>query len=924
MSDQEIGGGVEESEPPYRDIVQKSTDLICRFSADGTLTFVNETFCRFFRRSNHELLGQSLPKLISGEPSVPVDGLLRKLVDSVPPLTQSYRVRVASDELRWLQWTFTVAREEGGNRLEYQATGRDVTERERAERGLRHILEVIAPLTGDDFFRALVDYLVSACQVQIAVAGAIDPLDPGRINTIAISHNGVPQENFSYELKGTPCEDMLSQQQHCYHELNVQKRFPNDELLIDMGIQSYMGVPLQKSGDSLGLIVLLSDQAIPDPEQANALLTVMASRATAELERQKTHRALSIFRSLIDQSADAFEVIDAKTGQFLDINQKACEAHGYTREEFLALTVADIDPIIRRNNWQEHFTRLRQEGSVTFESQHQRKDGSIFPVDVSATYVALDREYFLAVVRDISERKRAAEIIRKSEERLTKIASTMPQALYLFDVIEQKNVYSNREVWEILGYTSEQAHEMGPHMLDRLLHPDDLKRLPKLLSRWETAQDADVLYVEYRMRDAAGNWRWFSSRDTVFQRDDDGRVRQIIGTTNDITDRKHAEEQRRIMDAQIMHDQKLESLEELAGGIAHDFNNLLTVIMSYAGLAQTQITHGSPVLDMLKEIEHASERAGDLTRQLLAYAGQGSFIIEPMRLDLLVDEMASLLRTAIPEGATVTSDLQPATIEGDSTQIRQIIMNLVKNAADSLPPGEGKISLATGVRMVDGRELSSQFVPEKLSKGQYAFVRVDDQGCGMDEETLSKMFDPFFSTKPTGKGLGLAAVLGIVRGHKGTINAISTPGQGSTVDILIPCAPMLDAPRPAQESLLAQGQGTILVIDDEQELRALARKILENAGYSVHTVSSGAEGIQYAKENQDQTSAVLLDLKMPRMGGEDVLAKIRAFSDTPVILMSGCGEQEITAALNGQVVDCMLSKPFKSKDLLMCLDRVLP
>ncbi len=269
----------------------------------------------------------------------------------------------------------------------------------------------------------------------------------------------------------------------------------------------------------------------------------------------------------------------------------------------------------------------------------------------------------------------------------------MPLALYVFDVVERTVIYSNRKVWDELGYSQVDIERYGLEQLKFLLHPDDIQALPRLLSLWENAKNGEIYESEFRVRNAAGEWRWFGGHHTVFRRSNSNRVIEIIGTAQNITERKQAEKVRRELELQMLHTQKLESLGVLAGGIAHDFNNLLTVILSYASVVLTKVGDDSPISPMLQEIETASLRAADLTRQMLAYAGKGNFIIQPVQLNVLVEEMTKLLKTAISKKSTIELNLMPATLNGDATQINQVVMNLVTNASDSLENNVGKFGL---------------------------------------------------------------------------------------------------------------------------------------------------------------------------------------------------------------------------------------
>lgn len=391
-----------------------------------------------------------------------------------------------------------------------------------------------------------------------------------------------------------------------------------------------------------------------------------------------------------------------------------------------------------------------------------------------------------------------------------------------------------------------------------------------------------------------------------------------FASVRDITDRKQAEVQRRQLDSQMQRTQKLESLSVLAGGVAHDFNNLLTAILGNASLSKDHLQGDSPAALMLSEIEEAAHRAAELTQQLLAYSGKGKFDVQVTRLDHLVRSMIALLSSVVSKKASVEIDLSPATFEGDATQMRQVVMNLMLNASDALNGNAGSIHVRTGTRSASPEDLRSAYLPDELPGGEYVYVEVQDTGCGMTEEQKARIFDPFYTTKFTGRGLGLAAVLGIVRSHRGAIHVHSSPGQGSHFEVLLPSCREKAEQEPSINSVppTGRGQGTILVIDDEPMVRDFASRALESSGYQVESAKDGGDGLALFEQNPKRFAAVLLDLTMPAMDGQEVLRKIRDLAPSmPVLIMSGYGEQELAVAPDLRAPSAFLHKPFDPQTL---------
>jgi len=396
---------------------------------------------------------------------------------------------------------------------------------------------------------------------------------------------------------------------------------------------------------------------------------------------------------------------------------------------------------------------------------------------------------------------------------------------------------------------------------------------------------------------------------------------RFVGFIRDITESKRASEERRNLMAKAQEAQKLESLGVLAAGIAHDFNNVLVGILGNAGLALRRLSPESPVRELIKDIENAGTRAAELTNQMLAYSGKGRFVLRSIDLNSLIEEMAHLLKTVVSKKAVFNLDLDTRTplIEADPSQIRQVVMNLIINASDALEDHSGMIVISTGLVEVDRAYLRSTYLEEDVAEGTYVSVEVADTGCGMDEETQRKIFDPFFSTKFAGRGLGLAAVLGIVRGHGGAIKIYSKPGKGTTFKVLFPLSkgkrePVIEA-KPSVGDW--QGKGTVLVIDDEETILEVVKKTLEEIGFTVLTAVDPRQGLATFRKHERDIVVVILDLTMPHMDGEEAFRRLRQVrSDARILLMSGYNEQVAVSRFVGKGLAGFLQKPFKLEDLV--------
>jgi PAS domain S-box-containing protein len=394
-------------------------------------------------------------------------------------------------------------------------------------------------------------------------------------------------------------------------------------------------------------------------------------------------------------------------------------------------------------------------------------------------------------------------------------------------------------------------------------------------------------------------------------RDRAGNVIAASHSGRDISERKRVEEN-------LQQTQKLESLGILAGGIAHDFNNLLTGILGNASLISEDLPSEAPTRALAESVIQAAERAAHLTRQMLAYSGRGLFLIQPINCSQQVREITALIAASIPKNVQVRMALDDhlPLIEADTGQFQQLLMNLVINGAEAVDEAAGTVTISTGLEELSAQDIAGMTFAADLTPGRYVSLEVRDSGCGMDPATLARIFDPFFTTKFTGRGLGLAAVLGIVRGHAGAVNVRSAPGRGTTFQVLFPVAAAAKS-EPKAAPLLPNGRGadTILVVDDEELVRRAAKVALEKYGYRVFVAEDGKRAVDLFQTFAPEISAVLLDMTMPGMSGEQTFQEMRKIrSDLPVIASSGYSETEAVARF-GLGIAGFVQKPYTAAAL---------
>jgi PAS domain S-box-containing protein len=558
---------------------------------------------------------------------------------------------------------------------------------------------------------------------------------------------------------------------------------------------------------------------------------------------------------------------------------------------------------------------------VALEGWLRRKDGSLVLLEINGIPffdAAGELAGYRGTTRDITDSKRAEEALRESEEKFSKAFHDAPVLMAISERESGRYLDVNEKCLALTGYTREEIIGRTSDEIGWTSTEDRLER-EELLQR-----DGRIVDLETKLRKKNGELlHCLYSGHLITLRD----RKRLLSISQDITALKRAEEERRKLEVQMQRAQKLESLGALAGGIAHDFNNLLTVILGHADLALVEMAPGSPGCEDLREIGNAARRAAELCRQMLAYAGRGRFLVEPVNLSRLVQELVHLLSVSLSKKALCRCHLGedlPA-VMADPAQLRQIVMNLVINASEAIGDNEGVIGITTGAMDCTADDLRSDQLVEPVPPGRYVFLEVTDTGCGMAEETRTRIFDPFFTTKFTGRGLGLAAVLGIVRTHQGTLKVTSERGRGTTFRVLFPATARTATPEAAGATApLRQGAGTVLLVDDEEPVRGVVSQMLERCGFRPLVACDGREAVELFRRHGAEIVCVLLDLAMPRMDGAETFRELRQLRpDVRVILASGYNDFETAQRFPEGALAGVIEKPYQLQSLSAKLREVL-
>ena len=624
-----------------------------------------------------------------------------------------------------------------------------------------------------------------------------------------------------------------------------------------------------------------------------------------------TGREYDILRELFDKAPLPYQSLDAE-GRVLRINAAWLELLGYAEDEVVGRHISEFLTTASQSLLVERFSRFKSTGRVSRAAfELIRKDGRVVPIELNGT-IATDRDGGFqrthCIFMDVSERQEAERRLSESERRYRTLVELAHEGVWQIDQ-DAVTVYVNPAMAAMLGY--EDREMIGRKLFDFMdeqgveVAKRNLVRRAKGIAE---GHDFELLTKDGR--------RIHTAMATRPLHDEDGRYLGAIAGVIDMTEWRQLEQK-------MLHTQKLESLEVMAGGIAHDFNNLLQTILGNADLALMGGPHPGDLQTALEAVEKAAHQAAGLCRQMLAYAGRGVYALEPLRLDELVLDLESLLKATISRKVDLRFELSPdlAPVMADPTQLRQVVVNLVTNAAEALHEGAGTVTVAVQPRRLEAGPPFPFLGADAPAPGDYAVLAVTDTGCGIAPEVIDSIFDPFFSTKFTGRGLGLAVVRGVARGHGGAMTVSSTQGQGSCFEVWLPVAPVAARPapiaagKPAATLPPAAGRA-VLVADDDAELRELVLRMFERLGWQAVGVADGAEAVAAVAAAPERFSLVLLDWSMPVMDGREALEAIRLCAPAmPVFMSSGHAADALAAEVEHLRPTGFLAKPYRLAEL---------
>ena len=898
------GGDLDQIQQEALDFAQIG---LYRFRFDGHMVFMDRRALRIFELDDrfHEPTDVSQCKIEEIiEYVTPKGAMRREIREKGRVYGREWSFKTLQGHLKWVvEDSYLVKNTEDGTEA-IQVIVRDISDQKRAQAAL---------IESEEKYRTLVETFPFALTI----------IQEGRVrfaNQATLKMMGI--ESLDDLIGRDSLIAIAEGERNRLHDF-VRRRLEGDPQVPE----HYETTMRREDGTEFPAEVFVSNVTF-EGRSASQLITIDIS------DRYRTQAALRAseerYRDILESMQEGYYEVDLK-GSFTFFNKAMCRILGYDEHEMQGLNYrayyAD-EAAIRRTYETYRQVYVTGEEIQVIDWRIRRKDGTEALLEVS---ISLLRDPtgqpigFRGIVRNLAERRQAERKMREAEMRYRDLFENANDIMYTHD-IEGCLTSVNRMAEQISGYSRDEI--LGHNIID-LIAPESQEAVQLMIKQKLAGLEASTRY-DTVLVGKLGNRIPVEVSTRLIR--ENGVPTGIQGTARDITERQRAEEERKHLQSQLLHTQKLESLGVLAGGIAHDFNNLLVGIIGNAGLALARLPEDSNARPYVQRVEAAAQRAAALTNQMLAYAGKGSYVVRSVELSSLAREMSQLLSASISKKARLTYDCPPALpmVRGDVAQLHQVIINLVTNASDALGDQPGTIDIRTCTRALSREDLAMLYMQDELEPGTYVCLEVRDSGCGMDSETLSRIFDPFFSTKFAGRGLGLAAVLGILRSHRGAIGVDSTLGEGTMFRLYLPAEQAagnedtgIDELRQLEESKW-RGHGLALVVDDEQLVRQYACDLLESYGFETLGAEDGATGVQLFQQRAPDITVVLLDMTMPGLDGRQVINLLRKIrSDVPIILSSGYSEQAVIDQDTGNAATAFIQKPYRPKEFIHLLRTIL-
>jgi PAS domain S-box-containing protein len=940
------------SEEKYRNILESIEDGYYEVDLAGNFTFLNDAMCRIYRYPKEELIGMNNRQYTDEKNAKHVFQAFNKLYKTgVPIKGLDYEIFRKDGTKAFTEVSVSLLRNSEGEAIGFRGISRDVTERKRAEQALQESEETAKRLAQENAIVAEIGRIVSSTlnieEVYERFAEEtrkLIPFDRITINLGDLKNNtsttayiagiDVPGRRAGdiTSIVGTVTEEVTRTRSSLFIQGDnideVASRFPSLLPTFQAGLRSMIFVPLISKDQVIGVLSLRSlvpkaytNQDVRLAESIGAQIAGAIANAQLFIQRKRIEEALrqseERYRTILEDIEDGYYEVDL-AGTFTFLNDSMSRIFGYPKEELLGMNNRQYtDKEVAKKVFQD-FNRIYKTGEHgrVIDYEITRKDGTKRYIGTSAS---LQKDSsgkpigFRGIVQDITERMRAQEALRQSEERYRTILESIQDGYFEVD-LAGKFTFLNDSMCRIFRYPKEELIGMNSRQYN---DQENAKRIYQAFNKiYRTGEPGRVFANEITRKDGT---KAITELSASLIRNSEGKPIGFRGTTRDVTERNRVEREMAELQEQLRQSQKMEAVGRLAGGIAHDFNNLLTVMKGYSQLSLLDLKESDPLRENIQEIEKATQRATDLTRQLLAFSRRQILNLKVLDLNALLKDLDKMLRRIIGEDIELVTLLSEnlGRVKIDPNQIEQVVFNLAANARDAMPSG-GKLTIETA-----DVELDETYAHAHVSviPGHYVMLSVSDTGVGMSQEVKERVFEPFFTTKEQGKGtgLGLSMVYGIVKQSNGNIWVYSEPGHGTAFKIYLPrTEEEVDASHEREKTdFFPRGSETVLLVEDDELVRDLASRLLKQLGYRVLEAADGEEGLRVAQEHNGETIHLLLtDAVMPHMGGKELSDQLKILRpDVKVLYTSGYTDETI---VHHGVLDPnthFLQKPFSPRTL---------
>jgi len=892
-SQKQAEAALRENEEKYRLFFENSLVGTYRTKIDGTIIDCSDSFAEMLGYESRD----EVKKINAKELYFKNDdrwGFIADISEKNYLPNNELVLKKKTGEPLWIIESASLLRDQEGQIREIQGSMIDITERKRTEAELEAIFDMSLDMI---------------CVVDLNTATFL------KINPSFTRILGYTEE----ELLGKPFLDFIHPDDVKSTIAVIDEELKKGKIVVNF-INRY------RCKDGSYKIFDWNSHPAPEEGKTYAIAHDITEQHRAEIAlKESEERFKQLFNQLHNGAVICQTVDGGKNFIFKDANRAAQQGDFRRKEQVIGKLVTDIVPDFEKLGMLAAMQRVYRTGESEDLPIKIYQDGKIKRWVENHIYKLPSGE-IAAIYQDTSLQRQAEAALRESQRELATLMGNLPGMAYRCRNDRDWTVHFVSEgCMELTGYKQIELIENRKVSYGSIIHTDDREKV------WQEVQQAleakQAFQMEYRILTADGKEKWVWEKGIgIFN--EHGELQYLEGFITDITGRKTAEEERIKLEARVQQTQKMESLSLLAGGVAHDYNNLLQGIIGNAGLALMDLSPDSTAYESVEAIKRSAKHAAELTMQMLAFSGKGSFDVRAFDLSTLAKQMRQLITANISRKINLVYDLKENVplIVADVTQIRQIVMNLVINASEAIVNKEGTITVSNG-KMHCGKDCLSRIISKvDLAEGEYIYLSVKDDGCGIPPELIHKVVDPFFSTKFVGRGLGLAAVLGIVSEYKGGIIINSEKEKGSEFITIFPIS-QNNAAQIIEEKIKKvewKGSGLVLLTDDEEAVRKVSERMLLKMGFQVLTAANGLEAVKIFKENQDKIRLVILDYTMPVLSGTEAYTHITNIkSDIPVILSSGYNEETaVNKSTSGKNLTFM-QKPYEYQSLMEKIREVL-